>query len=284
MSHVRCPQHVATCRRETCFSLGQVARAQRGLGQDLRETILALHRATPASCACSHPVAQDVPARTRTVRARDIHAHTHDAHARSLEHTGHGHADTGHGHAGACARREHTRPTAAHPGTSTPKRTDQLGEPGANPAHSPARPRARAPRTASTGAGPPAAAARRPALPHRGTLRRPPARPARGAMDRTDLLQCAAGRPRTAKPSCPSDAAPRRARDRRTAHRRRLQPRRGPAAPSPSISSPGARAAAIIRPEGVDRQVGATAAPPFTCTRTAASKPSPWARSGRTSA
>jgi hypothetical protein len=113
MSHVRCPQHVATCRRETCFSLGQVARAQRGLGQDLRETILALHRATPASCACSHPVAQDVPARTRTVRARDIHAHTHDAHARSLEHTGHGHADTGHGHAGACARREHTRPTAA---------------------------------------------------------------------------------------------------------------------------------------------------------------------------
>ena len=38
MSHVLCPQHVATCRRETCFSLGQVARAQRGLGQDLRET------------------------------------------------------------------------------------------------------------------------------------------------------------------------------------------------------------------------------------------------------
>ena len=50
------------------------------------------------------------------------------------------------------------------------------------------------------------------------------------------LLQCAAGRPRTAKPSCPSDAAPRRVLDRRTAHRRRLQPRRGPAAPSPSIS------------------------------------------------
>ena len=43
-------------------------------------SILALHRAMPASCACSHPVAQDVPARTRTARARDIHAHTHDAH------------------------------------------------------------------------------------------------------------------------------------------------------------------------------------------------------------
>jgi len=69
-------------------------------------SILALQRAMPASCACSHPVAQDVPARTRTARARDIHAHTHDAHARSHEHTGHGHA-------GACACREHTRPTDA---------------------------------------------------------------------------------------------------------------------------------------------------------------------------
>jgi len=73
-------------RRETCFSLGQVARAQRGLGQDLRKTtakVLAaswLYSAMPASCACSHPVTQDVPARTRTARARDIHAHTHDAH------------------------------------------------------------------------------------------------------------------------------------------------------------------------------------------------------------
>ena len=45
------------------------------------------------------------------------------------------------------------------------------------------------------------------------------------------LLQGAAGRPRTAKPSCPSDAAPRRARDRRTAHRRRLQQRRRPRRP-----------------------------------------------------
>ena len=55
-------------------------------------------------------------------------------------------------------------------------------------------------------------------------------------IDFLPLLQCAAGRLRTAKPPCPSDAAPRRARDRRTAHRRRLQPRRSPAAPSPSIS------------------------------------------------
>ena len=55
-------------------------------------------------------------------------------------------------------------------------------------------------------------------------------------IDFLPLLQCAAGRLRTAKPPCPSDTAPRRARDRRTAHRRRLQPRRSPAAPSPSIS------------------------------------------------
>ena len=48
--------------------------------------------------------------------------------------------------------------------------------------------------------------------------------------DREALQQCAAARPRTAKPLRSSDVAPRRARHRRTAHRRRLQLRPRPRA------------------------------------------------------
>ena len=73
---------------------------------------------------------------------------------------------------------------------------------------------------ASEHRGPPAAAL------HPGTR----VEPSSGARPQA-LQQCAVGRPRTAKPPCPSDAAPRQARDRRTAHRRRLQPRPRPRHP-----------------------------------------------------
>lgn len=120
--------------------------------------------------------------------------------------------------------------------------------PGANPARGATRPRARPAHHQRWAPEPPAAAARRPARPHRG----PPAaalhpgtrvEPSSGARPQA-LQQCAVGRPRTAKPPCPSDAAPRQARDRRTAHRRRLQPRPRPRHPIAiyfALPGPGSR-------------------------------------------
>jgi len=146
------------------------------------------------------------------------HAQHEDA---QLEHAPHGHAQQAWARARTCRR--HT------------ERTNQLGDAGANPARGATRPRARPAHHQRWAPEPPAAAARRPARPHRG----PPAaalhpgtrvEPLSGARPQA-LQQCAVGRPRTAKPPCPSDAAPRQARDRRTAHRRRLQPRPRPRHP-----------------------------------------------------
>jgi len=181
MSHVLCPQHVATCRRETCFSLGQVARAQRGLGQDLRETTAKVLAASWLYIArCRHRALVRIQWHRTYLRAHVPYEHatytpTRTTRMRVASSTqGMGTPTQGMGtpvHAHAA----NTRGPRPHPGTSAPKCTDQLGEPGANPDRGPARPRARAPRTASTGAGPPAAAARRPARPHQG----PPAAAAR---------------------------------------------------------------------------------------------------------
>ena len=146
------------------------------------------------------------------------HAQHEDA---QLEHAPHGHAQQAWARARTCRR--HT------------ERTNQLGDAGANPARGATRPRARPAHHQRWAPEPPAAAARRPARPHRG----PPAaalhpgtrvEPSSGARPQA-LQQCAVGRPRTAKPPCPSDAAPRQARDKRTAHRRRLQPRPRPRHP-----------------------------------------------------
>ena len=124
-------------------------------------SILALQRAMPASCVCSHPVAQDVPARTRTARARDIHAHTHDAHAVATSIQGMGTPVHAHA-ANTRGPRPHTQ-AQAHPSAPTSSASPAQTRPAAprGRAHAP-----RAPPALSLGrqqpppGGPPGAAPR----------------------------------------------------------------------------------------------------------------------------